>query len=149
MKLNISFFCTLAITVLIFLCSCSSDAIDETPQSIANFITQYFPNERVESYTSIGDGKHKVTLYNSATLIFDAENRWTEIDGEGSTLPEVLLYDQLPPALYAYLQATEQQRSVYAVSRDYIYYKLTMLDTVITYTISSGAITYPGEIPEK
>lgn len=37
----------------------------------------------------------------------------------------------------------EQQNSVYAMSRDKAYYKLTMEDTVITYDIATGKITYP------
>ncbi len=147
MKLILKLICLLIIPAFYALCSCASDAIDETPQSIASFITQYFPNQRVESYTPVGDGNHEVKLANSATLVFDKENRWIEIDGEGMTLPEVLLYDQLPPALFSYLQASEQQREVYAVKRDFLYYKLTMTNTVLTYTISSGTITYPGEQP--
>ncbi len=129
--------------------ACSSDALEDTPTAVSRFITQYFPNQRVKSYTETSDGGHKAVLDNSATIIFDDDNKWIEIDGEGSTLPEVLLYDQLPPELYSYLQATEQTGGVYAVTRDNFYYKLTMIDTVITYTISTGSITYPGEMPKE
>lgn len=61
----------------------------------------------------------------------------------GSICREVLIYDKLPPALFNYLQGMEQQNSVYAMSRDKAYYKLTMEDTVITYDIATGKITYP------
>ncbi len=124
--------------------SCSTDALDSTPTAVSEFITEYFPNTRVKSYTPLADGSHKAVLDNSATIVFDKENRWIDIDGEGSTLPDVLMYDQLPPELYSYLQGTAMQRDVYAVTRDRFYYKLTMLDTVITYNISTGAITYPS-----
>ena len=58
-------------------------------------------------------------------------------------LPEVLVYNQLPPALYNYLQGIEQQTSVYRMSRDAHYYKLTMENTVITYDIATGKVSYP------
>lgn len=143
--------CLLILIVALFMfgaTSCASDAIDDTPSSVSGFITQYFPNVRVKSWTPIADGGHKAVLENSATIVFDKENKWIDIDGEGVTLPEVLIYDQLPPSLYSFLQAIEQQRGVYAVTRDNFYYKLRMLDTVLTYTIATEAITYPGEMPE-
>lgn len=149
MKLTIKSLLLVSLLALLGLGGCSGDALDETPQAVARFITQYFPNESVKSYTATADGGHKAVLDNSATIIFNSKNEWTEVDGEGMTLPEVLLYDQLPPALYSYLQATEQQHSVYAMTRDNFYYKLTMTDTVITYTIATGAITYPGELPKS
>lgn len=124
---------------------CSNDAWDDLPGDISDFITEYFPGSNVKSYTNAADGGHKVTIANGATLIFNKNNRWIEIDGEGVKLPEVLIYDQLPPALYDYLQSTEQQKSVFAMCRDKHFYKLTMLDTVITYNIDTGGITYPGE----
>ncbi|MBD5322675.1 MAG: hypothetical protein HDS01_07910, partial [Bacteroides sp.] len=55
-----------------------------------------------------------------------------------------LMYDELPPELYSYLQSTEQQNGVYELKRDKYYYKLTMLDTVLTYDIATGKVTYPG-----
>lgn len=148
MKSSVNSILILLLGTLLVFGACSSDALEDTPTTISRFITQYFPNQRVKSYTDTADGGHKAVLDNSATLIFDENNKWIEIDGEGITLPDVLLYDQLPPELYSYLQATAQTNGVYAVSRDNFYYKLTMLDTVITYTISTGAITYPGEMPK-
>ena len=56
----------------------------------------------------------------------------------------MLVYNQLPPALYNYLQGIEQQTSVYRMSRDSHYYKLTMENTVITYEIATGKVSYPG-----
>ena len=59
------------------------------------------------------------------------------------------MFDQLPPQLYDYLQSIEQQSDVIAVKRDNYYYKLTMSDTVITYDISTGDITYPQAAPDN
>lgn len=124
---------------------CSSDASDELPSAISKFVTQYFPEMGVKSYQTLSDGSSVVVVSGGPTLTFNAENRWTEIEGNGSTLPEVLMYNELPPELYDYLQSTEQQKGVYDMKRDKHYYKLTMLDTVLTYDIATGKVTYPGE----
>ena len=124
--------------------ACSSEAWEELPSSIATFISQYFPGSGVKSYNETDNGCI-VKVNNGATLKFDKENEWTEIDGNGVRLPEVMMYDQLPPALFDFLQSTSQQGEVYAMSRDKKFYKLTMLDTVITFNIQTGAITYPGQ----
>lgn len=135
--------------LLVVLGACSNDASDDLPSAVSKFTTQYFPGLSVKSYNEMSDGGCVVQLSGGPTLRFDSENQWIEIEGNGSKLPQVLMYDQLPPALYDYLQGTEQQADVYAMKRDKYYYKLTMLDTVITYEISTGKITYPGESSSK
>ncbi|MCI8998673.1 MAG: hypothetical protein HFJ95_06730 [Muribaculaceae bacterium] len=82
-------------------------------------------------------------IKNGATLIFDKEYKWLEIDGNGVPLPETLAYNQFPPALFNYLQSIEQQSDVYSVKRDKYYYRLTMENTVISYDISTGKVSYP------
>lgn len=127
---------------IIFLGACSNDLWDEVPTPITSFIEQYFPGSGVKEYTPT-DNSYKVKINNGATLVFNSEYLWTMIDGNGVRLPEVLIYNQLPPALFNYLQGIEQQSAVYSMSRDASYYKLTMEDTVISYEISSGKVTYP------
>lgn len=129
---------------IIVLGACSSDASEDLPAAISKFTTQYFPGLGVKSYKELPDDDSVVTLSGGPTITFDSSNIWIEIDGNGSPLPQVLIYDQLPPDLYGYLQGTEQQAEVRGVKRDRYYYKLTMLDTVISYQISDGKITYPG-----
>lgn len=129
--------------LLIVMGACSNDAYDELPGTVSSFIAQYFPGLKVKSYSQLKDDSQIVQLSGGPTLKFDADNQWTEIDGNGSMLPQVLMYDQLPTQLYDYLQSTEQQSDVAAVKRDRYYYKLTMTDTVITYEISTGDISYP------
>ncbi len=124
--------------------ACSNEAWDELPSPIASFITQYFPGSTVKAYTHTDEGSIAY-INNGATIHFDTDNSWTEIDGNGVRLPQVMMYDQLPPALYDYLQSTDRTADVYVVTRDNKFYKLTLLDTVITYNLSTGAITYPGE----
>lgn len=129
---------------LVVLGACSSDVSEELPTAVSRFITEYFPGLGVKSYQQLNDGGCTVQLSGGPTLTFDSDDLWLDIDGNGSVLPRVLMYDQLPPSLYEYIQGTEQQDEVYEVKRDRYYYKLTMLDTVITYDIVTGKITYPG-----
>lgn len=127
---------------IIVLGACSSNVWDEVPSPIASFIEQYYPGSGVSSYNQTDSG-YRVKISNGATLVFDSDYSWVSIDGNGVRLPEVLVYNQLPPALYNYLQGIEQQTSVYRMSRDAHYYKLTMENTVITYDIATGKVTYP------
>ena len=122
--------------------ACSNSVWDEVPSPITSFIEQYYPGSGVKSFTQNTDG-YKVKITNGASLSFDTEYSWTFIDGNGVRLPEVLVYNQLPPALYNYLQGIEQQADVYDMNRDSAFYTLTMHDTVITYDIATGKISYP------
>ncbi len=139
---NILLFMVLGIFVVFG--ACSSDASEEMPSAVSKFTTQYFPGLGVKSFQELKDGGCMVQLSGGPTITFDGDDMWKEIDGNGSVLPQVLMYDQLPTDLYEYLQATEQQSNVYEMKRDKHYYKLTMLDTVITYDRATGKITYPG-----
>lgn len=138
------FYSLCAALTLISAAACSSsEAWDSLPTAISDFISQYYPGSNVSDFDTYSDGTYYVKITDGATLRFNSQMQWTEIDGNGVTLPEVLVYDQFPPELFAYLQSTSQQREVYAVKRDYKYYKLTMHDTVLTYDINTGKITYP------
>lgn len=142
------FICPIIFTLMALLTgACSNDVIDELPSAISRFISQYYPNSGVSSYSET-DNIYKVKVSGGPTMIFDEACQWTEIDGNGVRLPQVLCYDEFPPALYEYLQSAVQQDDVYAVKRDKRYYKLTMLDTVLTYNIQTGEVTYPGKVKE-
>ena len=73
--------------------------MDDLPDDISSFSSQYFPGQRVSDYSESDDGK-RMELANGATIIFNDDNDWVTIDGNGSRLPEVLVCDQLPPALF-------------------------------------------------
>ncbi|MCM1356320.1 MAG: hypothetical protein NC212_07950 [Staphylococcus sp.] len=128
--------------LIIILGACSNSIWDEIPTPITSFIEQYYPNSNVKEFNTTDNG-YKLKINNGASFSFDNDYRWTSIDGNGVHLPEVLVYNQLPPALFNYLQGIEAQTSVFSMSRDSTYYKLLMLDTVITYEIATGKITYP------
>ena len=149
MKKATNLFLIIMLGVIVVLGACTSDASEELPSPVSQFATQYFPGLGVKSYNELSNGDCIVQLSGGPTLRFNSEDQWIEIDGTGALLPQVLMYDQLPTELYDYLQGTEQQSDVYEVKRDKYYYKLTMQDTVITYDIATGKITYPGESSAK
>lgn len=128
---------------LMALGACSSNVWDDLPSPIAKFIEQYYPGSTVENYHELDEGYY-VKIKNGATLKFDSELAWTSVDGNGVTLPQVMVYDQLPPALYTYLQGNEEQSGVYSMTRDARFYKLTMSDTVITYDVTTEKVTVNG-----
>lgn len=129
--------------VLMLVGACSNSVWDELPSAISSFISEYFPGVGVSSFNE-DDDYYYVKVRNGASLTFNKEYNWTEVDGNGVALPDVFMYDQLPPDLYNYLKGIEQQSDVYGVKRDKDFYKLTMHDTVITYDIKTGKITYPN-----
>lgn len=134
--------------ILLSLAACESDKWDDLPQPIANFVSQYYPGAGVKSYNHEENYQYRVEVSTGAVIIFDSEMQWISVDGRGVVLPEVMIYDQTPPELFSFLQATGQQEEVYAMKRDKKFYKLTMHDTVLTYNIQTGAVTYPGQAPD-
>lgn len=129
---------------LMLIGACSNNLWDELPTPIAEFIAEYFPGNGIKSYNVTGDNTYRVKIDNSVSLTFNRGYNWTTVDGNGEELPPVFIQDQLPPALLRYLQENEDTNNVYMVSRDGTYYKITLTDTVITYEIETGTITYPN-----
>lgn len=122
--------------------SCENDVWDDLPSPIANFFTTYFPGQEVSSYSTTDNGS-VASVSGGVTVTFNKENSWTDVNGNGSTLPSIFLYDQLPPKLYNYLEETEATSGVYKVTRNSEKYHIELKDTYIDYTISSGDIYYP------
>jgi hypothetical protein len=131
----------ISIAILSIATACNdTNYYDDLPQEIAEFISQYYPNTGVESYSDT-DNKYVLKLKDGPGMTFNSSYNWTNINGYGSVLPQVLLFDQTPPALYQYLQATDCLDGVYDMSRDTANYYLTLLSSSITYNISSEQIT--------
>ena len=116
----------------------------EMPQEIANFINQYFPNSELGSFSN-DNGTYHARIHNGAGMTFDANYKWTDVDGYGVSLPEVLLFDQLPPKIYQYLQETEELSGVYAIHRTKTLYTITLLRQDLNYDIATGELT--GTVP--
>lgn len=113
---------------------------DELPQEISEFITRYFPSSELQSYTN-NAGSYHVRIDDGPGLTFGATYQWTDIEGYGMPLPQVLLFDELPPKIYQYLQETEQLNAVFAMRRDATRYTLTLLDNDLMYDIATGELS--------
>jgi hypothetical protein len=122
--------------------SCDSEVWDDLPTPVAKFFTDYFPGQEVSAY-STSDSGSVAQVKNGVTVTFDSGNAWIDVNGNGSTLPDIFLYDQLPEALYRYLQEMEVTAGVYQVSRGDGKYTVELLDTYLYYDIATGAVTYP------
>lgn len=120
--------------------ACEKSEWNNVPEPISRFLTEYFPLQNISQYTITETGYH-VKLHNSVALTFDSDCSWTSINGYGNTLPEMFLFDQLPPALYAYLQELSLTGQVYSVTRNKIDYTVALLDYSVTYSIETGDIT--------
>lgn len=141
-KLSVKAFASeilIIISIIMPLTGCSDGKWGDLPSSIANFVSEYFPSSSVESYSE-NNGQYYVKIKNGPSIKFDGTYAWCSIDGEGATLPQVLLFDELPPALYQYLEGTESLNSVYELNRDARQYEVGLFDTALTYTIATGEI---------
>ncbi len=119
---------------------CASNDRENVPGPVAQFLSEYFPLQAVTE-CSYDDNTYHVKLRNSFSLIFDDRYHWISINGYGNTLPEMFLFDELPPALYNYLQELSLTTQVYAVTHDRFVYHAMLLDSSITYTIATGIVT--------
>lgn len=133
--------------IIVLMGACNNDAWDELPSAISQFVSEYFPFGELQSYTS-EKGVETVNIKNGATLVFNSDYEWTDVNGNGETLPQQFLFDKLPPKLYRYLEAIEAQNDVYRVHRTSGLITVTLLDSYLTYDRQSGEITYP-EVEEN
>lgn len=116
-----------------------SELWDEVPGEIANFINDYFPNSELQSVSHTGNTYH-IRIDDGPGLTFDKDFNWTDINGYGIPIPQVLLFDQLPPQLYDYLQETEQLNSVFSISRDGDNYTLALLNSSLYFNAATGEL---------
>lgn len=119
-----------------------NDEYDELPAKIQSFVSEYFPETSVSDY-SFSNNIYHVTLSGSAYLEFNATPAWIEIDGRGSVLPEMLLYDQLPTALYTYIETIGVTDGVYSLSRNKETVTAGLIDSTLTYDIATGKVHGP------
>lgn len=122
---------------------CSSDdAWNELPSTISQFVSKYFPEQGVSGFGE-SDGIYHVKMKNGAALSFASDYSWISVNGYGGTLPQMFLFDQLPPELYEYIQGLDQLKDVYSVTRDDRHYTVSLLDSSIIYETATGKISYP------
>lgn len=128
------------IFITLFMCGCSDNGLyDELPPQIRNFLAKYYPNTAVDSYTHNSNVYH-VKLKNSAGLTFDNDYKWEAVNGYGVALPQVFLYDQLPPELFDYLQETENLNNVMSAEKSAWVYTVALVSDTVTYNVNTGRI---------
>lgn len=131
----------LGLIITLGLLSCSkNEAYDEVPETIIMFITHYWPNPVIETYSHPSENRYEIIVKNGPTLDFDGDYSWTDIDGNGMPLPEVLLFNELPQKLYDYLEGGEYLNQVFEMERDSNGYKVTLLNVDVSYDIKSEVI---------
>lgn len=135
----------LAVVLAVSATAChGDDEWDEMPAPIANFVSKYFAGQGINSYSYNGNVYH-VRINDGPGLSFGTDYAWIAVDGYGMPLPQVFLFDQLPPKVYAYLQDSQQLDAVFAVERDTSRYTLTLLSTTLIYDIDTGELS--GTVP--
>lgn len=112
---------------------------NEVPGEIATFINQYYPDSDISSYNYTKEVYH-VRLKNGPGLTFDKDQQWVSVNGYGMPIPQILLFDQLPPKLYNYLQETEQLNSVFSISRSKGIYNVSLLQRNLRYDSANEEI---------
>lgn len=122
-------------------CNDEGQQFGQLPDDIQRFIALYYPEIAVSSH-SFNDGIYSVTLQNSATLTFDSSYHWLSVDGRGSVLPEIFLYDEMPPELYQYLQTTSNLNNVFSAKRTATSIILRLTDSTVDYDIATEKVTY-------
>lgn len=120
---------------------CGNDAWQDLPGPVFDFVTRYFPSSEIESYGN-HDNVQTVWIKDGPTLYFNEGNAWIRIDGNGGTLPAMLIYDEVPEDLYTYLEELEAVGGVYDLSRDGTTYYVTLSDSTIEYDIETGINRY-------
>lgn len=133
---------SVVVSLIIMLTSaCTNNAWEELPTTIVSFIEEYFPAGEVQSYTEKGDS-FTVQIKNGATLKFDRNYAWMDVNGNGESLPGNFLYDRLPDELYGYIESIESAGYVYRVRRHSRMFDVLLADDAITYDEITGTITY-------
>ena len=125
---------------------CSDNTLwNDLPEAASEFITRYFPGQGIESESWNNDGTvYTVKLKDSDLITFGKTMSWISVNGRGSTLPQMFLFDELPPALYEYIQSMEAVKGVYRVERNDRTITAELLNSTVIYNIKDGTISEPA-----
>lgn len=123
--------------------ACESTAWNELPADISTFVQRYFPSADVASYNTLSSGS-VVQIRNGATITFNSNNAWTDVNGNGNVLPAMFITDELPESLVDYLEESEAISKVYRVTRDATICTVELHDTSVQYNYNTDKVTYPS-----
>lgn len=125
---------------LLGFCACSESVFSELPKKVAMFIEQYYPQATVESYSE-ENGLRRVDLDKSATFVFNSDDEWVSVNGNGVPIPAEFTLDEFPETLYDYLDSTMATADVYSVSRERGLWTVVLTNQVIHYDQTSGRLS--------
>lgn len=129
------------IIVLLALASCSDNhTYDQMPERVDNFIARYFPGYSIDTYDD-SDNEIRVKLKNGPEITFNDDYYLKEIIGYGDPLPQMLLYDTLPPALYKYIEGNRNLGQVYNLEFTPRTVSVVLQDYSLIYNNQTGKIT--------
>ena len=124
------------------LCACHvTDGDVSLPKKATDFIYRYFPSSYVSSKEETSPGVYVVKMTNGPTLTFDEEGAWTNLRGNGGTLPQIIAFDYFPAPLYDYIDSKEQLDDIYAVARNEYAYDVLLFATRLNYDIETGKVS--------
>ncbi len=124
------------------LCAChSTDGDVSLPKKATDFIYRYFPSSYVNSKEETSPGVYVVKMTNGPTLTFDEDGSWTDLHGNGGTLPQIIAFDYFPAPLYDYIDSKEQINAIYAVARNELAYDVLLFATRLVYDIETGKVS--------
>lgn len=132
---------------IMMLATCGDSPWDNMPDAVSTFVDTYFNEGEVKSATKTSTG-FIVTFKNGPQITFDNNNAWTDINGRGGKLPGMLITDQCPARVVAYLQDMELTTDVYRLQRSWHLFTVTLSDSYFTYDDQTDVLTYP-EMQQK
>lgn len=135
----------LAILSVMMFIACSDTLWDELPSPISTFITTYYPNSGISDYQE-KDGNYYVKIKNGASMTFDSEYDWTEINGNGVPIPPIFIFNEMPK-IYQYLGARELTSDLMEAKNEPRAIILTFTDFRLEYIKETGDIRTYMEKP--
>lgn len=130
----------MAVALSVVTSACGDDNYKELPREIQQFVTEYFPGLGIAGYNESA-GVYTVNLDNSASIVFTPALQWSTVEGNGNTLPQQFLYDQMPKPLYDYMVTTGTLDEVFSVTRNAGVYTVTFHNYIISYNVATEEIS--------
>lgn len=129
---------------ILVLIACGDTLWDELPSPISTFITTYYPNSGISNYKE-KDDNYYVTIKNGASLVFDNNFNWIQINGNGVPIPQIFIFNEMQK-IYQYLEARELTSDLMEAKNEPRTILLTFTDFRLEYIKETGDIrTYTGK----